>query len=316
MPYFFAECILAVLRFAAVWMVFYMMHRPRTRIRRIMAVVIMALQYPLGRILFSASGGLWIVKIAGDTVLFLLLAYLCEGETFHEKEAAGRRDLARPVISAVYFDGMLQLLNYVLSCYVYAFNGSIPPSFSLWLYILKIIEAVLFFLWAWFYYRTARKMTAKAPASFWLLTLLTPLATLAVIASSNRMIPTVLASSKQIFLYPGLFGTLIIILNMCIFWLYVKLSVAYEALRFAQEINHAPPVWSPEQGLSHLFIEKYEITPREREVIEIMLDGKTDKEIAIALNIAVNTVQAHLKRIYRKTGASGRFALSALISGG
>jgi DNA-binding CsgD family transcriptional regulator len=44
-----------------------------------------------------------------------------------------------------------------------------------------------------------------------------------------------------------------------------------------------------------------------------MLQGKTDKEISGTLNIAVNTVQVHLKRIYRKTGAAGRFALSALI---
>jgi DNA-binding CsgD family transcriptional regulator len=43
---------------------------------------------------------------------------------------------------------------------------------------------------------------------------------------------------------------------------------------------------------------------------------QTDKEIAAALNIAVNTVQVHLKRIYRKTGAAGRFALSALVRGG
>ncbi len=316
MPNLFAEFILAALRFAAIWMVFYMLHRPRTRIRRIMAVGIMVLQYPLGRISFFASGGFWIVKIVVDTVLLLTLAYICEGERSHEDEAASRRELARPLISAVYFNGMDKLLNYVMSCYLYAFNGSIPPSFSLWSYILKSLEAILFFLWTWFYYRTARNMTAKAPVSFWLLTLLTPLATLAVITSSNGAIPSVLASSKHLFLYPGIFGTLIIVLNMCIFGLYVKLSVTNEALRFAQNINHTPPVWSPEQGLSNAFIEKYEITPREREVIEIMLDGKTDKEIAIALNIAVNTVQAHLKRIYRKTGASGRFALSALISGG
>jgi DNA-binding CsgD family transcriptional regulator len=47
-----------------------------------------------------------------------------------------------------------------------------------------------------------------------------------------------------------------------------------------------------------------------------MVQGKTDKEIASKLDIAVNTVQVHLKRIYRKTGAAGRFALSALVRGG
>jgi DNA-binding CsgD family transcriptional regulator len=46
-----------------------------------------------------------------------------------------------------------------------------------------------------------------------------------------------------------------------------------------------------------------------------MLLGKNDKEIAQKLNISVNTVQAHLKSIYRKTGAGGRFALFALVRG-
>jgi DNA-binding CsgD family transcriptional regulator len=117
------------------------------------------------------------------------------------------------------------------------------------------------------------------------------------------------------FLYGGLFGTLIVVLNMCIFYLYIKLSVAHEALLFAKNLAHTPPVWTTEQGLSPAFIEKYEITPREREVVEAMLLGKTDKEIAVKLNIAVNTVQAHLKRIYKKTGAAGRFALSSLVRG-
>jgi DNA-binding NarL/FixJ family response regulator len=103
---------------------------------------------------------------------------------------------------------------------------------------------------------------------------------------------------------------------MCIFYLYTKLSVAHEALIFARDLAHTPSVWTPEQGLSTAFIEKYEITPRECAVVEAMLQGKTDKEIAAALNIAVNTVQVHLKRIYRKTGTAGRFALSALVRGG
>jgi DNA-binding CsgD family transcriptional regulator len=103
---------------------------------------------------------------------------------------------------------------------------------------------------------------------------------------------------------------------MCVFYLYIKLSVAHEALIFARGLSPAPPVWTPEQGLSAAFIEKYEITPREREVIEAMLQGKTDKEIAVKLNMAVNTAQVHLKKIYRKTGAAGRFALSALVRGG
>jgi DNA-binding CsgD family transcriptional regulator len=170
--------------------------------------------------------------------------------------------------------------------------------------------------WTLFYYRVARNMTTKAPLSFSLLTVLTPLAGLAVIAASVNAARPLLDFAVHMFLYAGLFGTLIIILNMCVFYLYIKLSVAHEALVFAQGLSPSPPVWTPEQGLSAAFIETYEITPRERDVIETMLQGKTDKEIAVKLNMAVNTAQVHLKRIYRKTGAAGRFALSALVRGG
>jgi DNA-binding CsgD family transcriptional regulator len=158
-------------------------------------------------------------------------------------------------------------------------------------------------------------MTAKAPLSFSLITILTPLAGLAIIAASTNAARSFLEYGVNVFLYGALFGTLIIILNMCVFYLYIKLSVAHEALLFARELAQTPPVWTQEQGLSAAFIEKYEITPREREVVEAMLQGKTDKEIAVKLNIAVNTVQVHLKRIYRKTGAAGRFALYALVRG-
>ncbi|MDR2869199.1 MAG: LuxR C-terminal-related transcriptional regulator [Deferribacteraceae bacterium] len=67
------------------------------------------------------------------------------------------------------------------------------------------------------------------------------------------------------------------------------------------------------EGLSKSLIEQYQITIRERQVIEILIQGKTDKEISLALDIAVSTVQAHLKRIYQKTATAGRFALIALV---
>jgi DNA-binding CsgD family transcriptional regulator len=66
-------------------------------------------------------------------------------------------------------------------------------------------------------------------------------------------------------------------------------------------------------GLPDYFVEKYQITAREQEVIEILVQGKTDKEISLELGIAVSTVQAHLKHSYQKTGAAGRFALVALV---
>ncbi|MCL2209895.1 MAG: helix-turn-helix transcriptional regulator [Treponema sp.] len=302
MPIIIAEFILAIIRFLAFGIVFYILHHPKTLLRRILSICLMAIIYPLCRILFFASGGNIAVSVVCYTILLLTLAFICEDN-----------DLIRPVISALYVNGMLQLINYILSCYMYAFSGTLPVSFSFWSYFWKTIEGLIFLLWSLFYYRIARNITAKTPLSFSLFTIFTPLIGLAIIAASTKATHSMLEQDVNVFLYGGLFGTLIVVLNMCIFYLYTKLSVTHSSLVLASELGNTPPVWTQENGLSIEFIKKYEITQREKEVVEEMLKGRTDKEISLQLNIAVNTVQVHLKRIYRKTGASGRFALSALV---
>jgi len=314
MPNVFAESLLAALRFAAIWTVFYLLYRPRTRFRMAAAIVVMVLQYPTSRVLFFASSGNGTVCIIWDTILFLTLAFVCETELANDTSGAPvRGDLLRPVISALHFNGMLQLVNFIMICYRIAYAGALPPPFALSSYFWRAVEGICLLFWSLFYYRIARNMTAKAPVSFSLFIVLTPIAGSAVLAAGNNAIRPLLDVGVNVFLYAGFFGTLLAVLNMCVFYFYTKLSVAHEALLFARELSPAPPVWTREQGLSSAFIEKYEITPREREVVEAMLQGKTDKEISIKLNIATNTVHVHLKRIYRKTGAAGRFALSALV---
>jgi DNA-binding CsgD family transcriptional regulator len=74
-------------------------------------------------------------------------------------------------------------------------------------------------------------------------------------------------------------------------------------------------VWTPSGGVSNAFVAKYSLTQKETEAVNLLLQGKADKEIAQAMGIAVNTVQAHLQRVYNKTGARGRFALTTLVRG-
>jgi DNA-binding NarL/FixJ family response regulator len=56
------------------------------------------------------------------------------------------------------------------------------------------------------------------------------------------------------------------------------------------------------------------LTSREREVLQLIAEGKTNKEIAAALNLSVYTVDAHRGRIMEKlnlhsTGEIVRFAM-------
>lgn len=52
--------------------------------------------------------------------------------------------------------------------------------------------------------------------------------------------------------------------------------------------------------------ERDRLTPRERDVLQALADGLSDKEIALHLQIGIETVRTHLASIYRKFGAESR----------
>ncbi len=53
-------------------------------------------------------------------------------------------------------------------------------------------------------------------------------------------------------------------------------------------------------------IDNDEFSPREREVIQRLLEGKSNKEIALVLGISARTVEFHLKNVYRKLKVGSR----------
>jgi DNA-binding CsgD family transcriptional regulator len=55
--------------------------------------------------------------------------------------------------------------------------------------------------------------------------------------------------------------------------------------------------------------EKYGISVRQREIIELMLHGKSNRDIAEKLFIAQHTVKNHIYNLYQKLGVKSRFEL-------
>jgi PAS domain S-box-containing protein len=55
------------------------------------------------------------------------------------------------------------------------------------------------------------------------------------------------------------------------------------------------------------------LTPREREVLKRVLDGRGTRDIADLLGISARTVENHLQNIYRKHGVRNRVALVSLL---
>lgn len=81
-------------------------------------------------------------------------------------------------------------------------------------------------------------------------------------------------------------------------------------------------VWAPRRVLS-TFIERVTTSPgrifpagrvtftdREKEVLELLVAGRSNKEIGSALGIEERTVKAHVAKLMRKVGVQNRIALS------
>src|SRR6266571_559778 len=72
----------------------------------------------------------------------------------------------------------------------------------------------------------------------------------------------------------------------------------HEAVRLAQEhcpdlAEVVPQIWT--QGSTD-----DPLTPREREVLQLVAEGKTTKEIAALLGVSFNTAESHRNRIMKK----------------
>ncbi len=55
-----------------------------------------------------------------------------------------------------------------------------------------------------------------------------------------------------------------------------------------------------------------ELTPREREIVVLVAEGKTNAQIAVLLWVAPSTVKKHLEHVYEKLGVGGRTAAATL----
>ena len=55
------------------------------------------------------------------------------------------------------------------------------------------------------------------------------------------------------------------------------------------------------------------LTPREREILELILGNKKRKEIADELHLSENTVKTYTRTLYAKIGVSSREELYALL---
>ncbi len=73
-------------------------------------------------------------------------------------------------------------------------------------------------------------------------------------------------------------------------------------------------VYLPERSRERRSVsEKYSLTEREIDVIELLLSGATNKGIALELSLGLPTVKTHLHHIFQKTGVQSRSELVSKV---
>ncbi len=60
-------------------------------------------------------------------------------------------------------------------------------------------------------------------------------------------------------------------------------------------------------------IKKFSLTGREKEILQLLLKGKSNKEISDLVYVSRETVKTHLQNIYRKLGVKSRLEVAALL---
>lgn len=102
---------------------------------------------------------------------------------------------------------------------------------------------------------------------------------------------------------------------------YLDPTAGPDVVRQAIEIVTAGSIWAPRRLLSRLIdrllkvpeasaTTQPQLTLREKQVLELILMARSNREIAAELGIEERTVKAYVGRLMRKTGADNRIKLS------
>jgi DNA-binding CsgD family transcriptional regulator len=300
------EIIGTLMFFAMFWLIFYKLHYQESKTKRILLIICMVLYHPLLAVPLPT-----ILRILFPFLMIAVLAFLAGGK---------KRGVW---ITAVYFLGATVFVDATATAMVLGLTGNLTSGGTLAfsnndlffyegisIYIALFLVVLIYYL---IMMTAPRDTLDRIPLPVWIIILLIQPAGAAAFYIPMDFLLVQLSAGYNNFLLLGSFLCILLILSLVIFYFFIKFASVYSARLLAEELNKTPPVYSPQSGLSPEFIEKYGLSSREAEITVALLGGKSDKEIAVSLYIAVDTVKTHLKNIYRKTGAPGRYALMALI---
>ncbi len=100
-------------------------------------------------------------------------------------------------------------------------------------------------------------------------------------------------------------------------FLFTSIPYALYGIFLINYFLHYPvPTALVSDNLSEEFLSRYGITDREGEIIQKVIQGKSNADIANELFISLATVKTHLHNIYQKIGVDSRYDLLARVRSG
>lgn len=117
----------------------------------------------------------------------------------------------------------------------------------------------------------------------------------------------------KIHLYPMLYSCLSVVFSHHLIVHFLShYHMAPSVSSFDSETGAVPEGHS--ESISHEEIfQQYQISPREQELVALVLEGCSNQKIAESLFISLSTVKTHLRNIYSKFGINSRYELIAFF---
>jgi DNA-binding NarL/FixJ family response regulator len=111
-------------------------------------------------------------------------------------------------------------------------------------------------------------------------------------------------------LYPVAIG-----ISAAMFLIFILLSPAFSKHLFSAEwsdsLNYTDMTETEKQVEQANQFENLNLTPREKEIATLLLQGMEIKQAAVELGVKYNTACYHMKNLYKKLGIGGRAELFA-----
>ncbi|NLD20753.1 MAG: helix-turn-helix transcriptional regulator [Clostridiales bacterium] len=105
-----------------------------------------------------------------------------------------------------------------------------------------------------------------------------------------------------------------------IFWLVINVTTLFYEYKYDFLPTFFGKTTNEPEGKSDIKVRidevcvQYKLTPREKEFIELIYSGKSNKEIAEVLFLSESTVKTHIYNIFRKMDAKNRVGVICIIN--